>query len=87
LTHFVTIKLLLIIFRFGEAPRAYIVLKPSTSQSESVSDSIKTFVKDNAAEYKQLSGGVQFIDFVPKSAAGKILRKDLVALYKKEILQ
>lgn len=42
------------------------------------------FVKANVASYKQLRGGVVFLDVIPKSAAGKILRKDLRALAKKE---
>ena len=35
------------------------------------------FVKSELAPYKQLRGGVEFVDEIPKSASGKILRKEL----------
>ena len=68
--------------RTGEAPRAYIVLKPSVAASEAVAEKIHSFVASNAADFKRLSGGIEFLDAVPKAASGKILRKDLVAMYK-----
>ena len=34
------------------------------------------------ADFKQLSGGIEFLEAIPKAASGKILRKDLVAMYK-----
>jgi 4-coumarate--CoA ligase len=67
--------------RFGEAPRAYIV--PKVPQSDALAEEIKAFVKDNVVEYKQLVGGVEFVNAIPKSAAGKILRRELVDAYKK----
>ena len=58
----------------GEVPKAYVVKqKGSEGLSE---EEVKDFVKGKVAEYKEL-GLVEFIDAVPKSAAGKILRKDL----------
>jgi 4-coumarate--CoA ligase len=41
-------------------------------------------VKKNMADYKQLRGGVVFMDAIPKSPSGKILRKDLRELARKE---
>ncbi len=67
--------------RFGEAPRAYIVRASGSGLS---AEDVDAFVKKNAASYKQLSGGIEFVESVPKSAAGKILRKDLAAKYKAE---
>jgi acyl-coenzyme A synthetase/AMP-(fatty) acid ligase len=38
---------------------------------------VKKFVDDNTTSYKHLVGGVEFIDLIPKSASGKILRREL----------
>lgn len=59
-----------------EAPRAYVVADRSKVSEEQ----IKSFVKEHLATYKQLRGGVIFIDSIPKSPSGKILRKDLRAM-------
>lgn len=47
-------------------------------------DEVKMFVKENLASHKQLRGGVVFMDVIPKSPAGKILRKDLRELARRE---
>jgi len=61
----------------GEAPRAFVVKKSEgTSESE-----IGDFLKDKLSSHKQLSGGVQFVEEIPKAASGKILRKDLKAAF------
>ncbi|XP_063426390.1 uncharacterized protein LOC134710116 [Mytilus trossulus] len=58
----------------GEVPRAYIVKKPNSDVS---AGEISQYVEDNAAYYKKLRGGVQFIDLIPKAPSGKILRRIL----------
>ena len=60
--------------RFGESPRAYVVKRSDSNISEA---EIVKFVADNTAPYKHLVGGVKFIDQIPKSNSGKILRKEL----------
>ncbi|KAK2706327.1 uncharacterized protein LOC136029917 [Artemia franciscana] len=60
--------------RTGEAPRAYVVLKPGSNVSEK---SLSNFVAERAAPYKHLHGGVVFLGTIPKSATGKILRREL----------
>lgn len=46
-----------------ELPRAYVVLQPGAKVSE---DEVQKFVAERVAKHKQLSGGVAFIDEVPK---------------------
>lgn len=60
----------------NELPRAYVVLAPGASGKVSESD-LQDLVKSQVAQYKQLRGGVKFIDVVPRSPAGKILRRQL----------
>lgn len=42
-------------------------------------DHIAEFVSSKVSSHKKLAGGVVFIDAIPKSMTGKILRKDLKA--------
>ncbi|CAG8524891.1 1214_t:CDS:10 [Paraglomus brasilianum] len=58
-----------------EYPIAYVQVKPGIEQTDELKRDIQKYVADNAAPYKKLRGGVVFIDQVPKSASGKILRK------------
>ena len=60
----------------GELPRAYVVLKEAFVGTVS-EDDLKEFVKERAAAYKRLEGGVVFREAIPKSASGKILRRIL----------
>ena len=62
------------------SPRAYVVpkVKPqSASQSTAFSKEIQDWVRQRVSKQKFLRGGVVLIDQVPKSGAGKILRKHL----------
>ena len=66
----------------GEVPRAYVVLKSDISENkDSCRKQIDDFVNKNVTEYKRLAGGIEFVEAIPKSAAGKILRKDLKARF------
>ncbi len=59
----------------GETPRAYIVLKDPTNETETTRTEIYEWVKERVAPYKRLDGGIVFTDTIPKSASGKILRR------------
>lgn len=61
----------------GELPRAYVVLKPTADLSVVTDQYLKDWVKEKVAPQKRLDGGVVFVDQIPKSASGKILRRIL----------
>ena len=58
----------------GQVPKAFIVLKDDVRVTE---DEIMEFVEENVATYKKLRGGVEFIEAIPKSVNGKVLRQVL----------
>jgi acyl-CoA synthetase (AMP-forming)/AMP-acid ligase II len=58
-----------------EVPKAFVVRQSGVELSE---DQVMSFVAEHVAPYKKVRQ-VEFIDAVPKSASGKILRKDLRA--------
>jgi acyl-CoA synthetase (AMP-forming)/AMP-acid ligase II len=58
----------------GEIPKAFIVLKASEKATE---DEILEFVADRVAPYKKVRE-IEFVDTIPKSLSGKILRRELV---------
>merc|ERR1712025_1001018 len=64
--------------RAGEVPRAYVVRDGERIQEQDV----KNLVSTSLSSHKHLSGGVEFLSTIPKSAAGKILRKDLKAAFR-----
>jgi len=59
--------------RAGQLPRAFIVSKDGVDEEK-----VHTHMKTHLSKHKQLAGGIVFIDQIPKSAAGKILRRQLV---------
>ncbi|XP_046456759.1 4-coumarate--CoA ligase 3-like [Daphnia pulex] len=61
----------------GELPRAYVVKKESILLTEK---DIIEFVDAKVSHHKRLKGGVVFLDVIPKTATGKILRRELKSL-------
>ena len=60
--------------RSGEIPFAFIVKKSDSNLNEK---QIHEFVNERVVEYKRLSGGIRFVESIPKTASGKILRRNL----------
>lgn len=58
-----------------EVPRAYVVPKPGVEGNAKTAENIKDWLQAKVAQHKRLRGGVRFVDEVPKSASGKILRR------------
>lgn len=66
----------------SELPRAYVVVKHGASLGE---DPVHAYIKGKLAGYKQLAGGVRFVHAIPKNASGKILKKDLKEMARREM--
>ena len=60
----------------GEVPRAYVVRRPGYEPIVS-EEEVKSSVSEKLARFKRLDGGVRFVDAIPKTASGKILKRIL----------
>ncbi|KXJ19134.1 4-coumarate--CoA ligase 1 [Exaiptasia diaphana] len=54
----------------GEVPKAFVV-----PRGEITEEQIKDYVASKVSPHKRLRGGVTFVDMIPKTASGKILRR------------
>ncbi|KAF9323206.1 putative fatty-acid--CoA ligase FadD10 [Linnemannia elongata] len=66
-----------------EVPLAFVVRRSSALTENQIIE----FVTSRVANHKKLRGGVQFVDAIPKSASGKILRKNLRSLLQQKMGQ
>ncbi|KAH8147823.1 uncharacterized protein LAJ45_08289 [Morchella importuna] len=62
----------------SELPRAYVVRRPGSNLEE---QEVKEYMKTKVASYKQLEGGVVFLDAIPKNASGMDLSYSILAIY------
>lgn len=63
--------------RSGEVPKAFVV-KAGAYASKAEEESVRSILKhveEHKAPYKWIKGGVEFMDEIPKSPSGKILRR------------
>jgi long-chain acyl-CoA synthetase len=60
----------------GEIPVAFVALRDGFSTGAKLADELCAFVADRLTHYKQ-PRQVHFVDFVPQTASGKILRREL----------
>lgn len=80
-----------------EVPRAYIVHakrgasageketgRPTDKESEKDANDITAWLSEKVSNHKRLRGGIRFIDEIPKSGTGKILRRVLKERVKAE---
>ena len=65
--------------KLGEVPKAYVVKQ--AGHEDLTAKAVAEFLAGRVAEYKRIDEErVEFVEAVPKSAAGKILRKELRAM-------
>lgn len=67
-----------------EVPRAYVVPTMGSQPSDDLAGEIILWLNERVAPPKKLRGGVRFLDAIPKSQSGKILRRILKEQAKKE---
>jgi acyl-CoA synthetase (AMP-forming)/AMP-acid ligase II len=61
----------------GEVPKAYVVLRPDDAARATTAEAIMGWVAGRVAPHKRIRD-LEFIDQIPKSASGKILRRVLI---------
>ena len=59
-----------------EFPRAFVVLGKGYTPSIEVEKDICEWLAKKVVHYKQLKGGVVFVEKIPKTASGKVLSSD-----------
>ena len=57
----------------GEIPKAFVQLRPN---AQATAEELMAFVKERISDYKRVRE-IEFIDKVPRTASGKILRREL----------
>jgi long-chain acyl-CoA synthetase len=67
----------------GQIPKAFIILKPESKGKVSEKEIIE-WVAEKISAYKKIRE-VEFVDSIPKSGSGKILRRELMELEKKRL--
>ncbi|EHL03372.1 putative acyl-coenzyme A synthetase [Glarea lozoyensis 74030] len=68
-----------------ELPRAYVVRRDSEEGKKLSVEDVKKWSGSRLAKFKELTGGVIFVDSIPKNASGKILKRILREQAKKEM--
>ena len=67
-----------------ELPRAYIVPADGYTGGPELEEEICEWLHKKVAPYKRLRAGISFVQAIPKSSAGKVLRRVLSEQAKKE---
>lgn len=64
----------------GEVPKAFVVKRAQSTLTE---QQVADFVAGTVSAYKKLRGGVKFVQSLPKTSTGKLLRRQLRSLASK----
>ncbi|KAF8426406.1 hypothetical protein EV426DRAFT_28638 [Tirmania nivea] len=60
-----------------EVPRAFVVLGKVVQRGKEIEEELLKYVEGKVAKYKWIRGGIRFVESIPKSQSGKILRREL----------
>jgi acyl-CoA synthetase (AMP-forming)/AMP-acid ligase II len=71
----------------AEHPRAYVIKRPAEEAKNLDEAAVKKYCGERLAKFKELTGGVKFVDSIPKNASGKILKRVLRDMAKAELEQ
>ncbi|PSN40352.1 Luciferin 4-monooxygenase [Blattella germanica] len=66
----------------GELPLAFVVKQPDSKVTK---EEIIQYIAGQVSPQKRLHGGVEFVENIPKTASGKILRRDLKLMLKAKL--
>jgi acyl-CoA synthetase (AMP-forming)/AMP-acid ligase II len=66
----------------SELPRAYVVVRPGATVTE---QEVRDYARERLARYKNLDGGIKFVESIPKNASGKILKNQLREQARREV--
>ena len=70
-----------------EVPAGFVTLKSTNVDAERAVAKVREWLESRIAGHKKLRGGLWAIDAVPKSASGKILRRELRRQYEERVRQ
>jgi len=62
----------------GEIVKAYVVLRADVAPSEALAETLQAHVKERLASYSY-PREIEFLDALPMTVTGKVIRKDLKA--------
>jgi 4-coumarate--CoA ligase len=65
-------------------PRAYVVLAAGNKSAGNLEETLQKWFNERVSPHKKLRGGTRFVEALPKSNAGKLLRRVLVEQAKPE---
>ncbi|KAJ6167556.1 hypothetical protein N7497_000399 [Penicillium chrysogenum] len=71
-----------VVINNDERPRAYVVLRPGQSAT---ANEIAHYLDNKVSAFKRITGGVVFLEAIPKNPSGKILRMKLREQAKQEL--
>ncbi|KAJ1531426.1 hypothetical protein ONE63_000106 [Megalurothrips usitatus] len=63
----------------GDVPTAFVVRAPTAAGAAVTERDLQALVAERLSDYKQLRGGVLFLEHMPKTLTGKVARRELKA--------